>query len=115
MIINGKNTAVFSAVAAPTPASQSHFGAVLQGRTTKAPDAAAQLDDYMKMTPAQRIRDDLLKKLGLTEEELAAKSPEERQSLESKLRDLVKQQMDQANQGQHATRPQVGQWIDTAA
>ena len=118
MIIKSHGNAGFSPAtpttrAATAPATS--FGAVLKQQANHGADMAAQLDDYMKLTPAERIRVDLLKKLGLTEEEMAAKPPEERASLELKLRDLVKEQMEKASRSQHTVKPAVGQWIDTVA
>jgi hypothetical protein len=73
-----------------------------------------ELDDYVKMTPAQRMRVDLLQKLGLTEEDLAGMAPEERQGVETRLREMIQQQMQEAAKQQFAPK-QVGQWIDTTA
>ena len=70
--------------------------------------AAQELDEYVKMTPEQRMRADLLKKLGLTEEELAAMSPEERQAAESKIAEMTKELL------QH-TSERKGSIIDTSA
>jgi len=80
----------------------------------KSADVYRQLEDYVKMTPAQRIRADLLRKLGLTEEELAAKSPDEQAALNTRLRDMVQQQM-QGAQAREQSAPRPGQWIDTTA
>lgn len=77
-------------------------------------DLYKKLDDYVKMTPAQRMREALLQKLGLTEDELAAMPPEERAAVEVKLRELVQQQMQDA-QGKQDGGAKVGQWIDTTA
>ena len=77
-------------------------------------DSYQQLEDYVKLTPAQRIRVDLLEKLGLTEEDLAAMTPEQRKAVEEKLRDLIQQQMQEA-QAKTAAPDKVGQWIDTVA
>lgn len=80
----------------------------------RAPNVYQQLEDYVKMTPAQRMRMELLQKLGLTEEDLAGMTPDERAGIETKLRDMVREQMDQAGSGQQGPR-QPGQWIDTTA
>jgi len=80
----------------------------------KGADVYQQLEDYVKMTPAERMRADLLKKLGLTEEELAAKSPDERAAIDTKLRDMVEQQMKDA-QAKSTSAPAPGQWVDTTA
>ncbi|MBB3117461.1 hypothetical protein [Pseudoduganella violacea] len=53
----------------------------------------AELDDYLKMSPAQRFREALLKKLGLSEDDLAKMSPEERKKVDQQMSDLAKQEM----------------------
>ena len=86
------------------------FASVLGAATGAAPKTAAQeLEDYVNMTPAQRMRLDLLKKLGLTEEELANMSPGERSAVEAKLTELVQEQMREAAAKGTGTR------IDTVA
>lgn len=57
---------------------------------------------YQSMTPAQKMRAMMLAKLGLTEEEVKAMSPEDRKKVEEKLKAMIKQQVendpDQKNQ-----------------
>ena len=53
-------------------------------------------DDFLKyqaMTPAQKMRAMALAKLGVTEEQLKAMSPEDRAKIEQKLKDMIKQQV----------------------
>lgn len=80
----------------------------------RSPNVYQQLEDYVKMTPAQRMRMALLQKLGLTEEDLAGMTPDERAGVETKLRDMVRDQMEQARSRQQGP-VQPGQWIDTTA
>ncbi len=47
--------------------------------------------DYMKKTPEERLRDKILKVLGLTEEDLQNMSPDERLGIENKIRDIIKE------------------------
>ena len=106
-------------VALTAGASKVSVASVSKGATQPLSDvkpktAYQELDDYVKMTPAQRMRADLLKKLGKTEEEVANMSPEERQGFEAKMRDMIQQQLQEAQKKQLAPR-QVGQWIDTTA
>ena len=67
-----------------------------------------------ELTSTERMRADLLQKLGLTEEALAVMSPEERKSVETKLRELVHEQMREA-QAEQSAQDKVGQWINTVA
>jgi hypothetical protein len=50
--------------------------------------------DYAKMTPAQKMRAAMLAKIGVTDEQLKAMSPEDRKKVEDKLRDMIKQQVE---------------------
>lgn len=47
--------------------------------------------DYMKKTPEERLREKILKALGLTEEDLQNMSPDERVGIENKIRDIIKE------------------------
>jgi len=68
----------------------------------------AELDAYMKQTPAERMREALLKKLGVSEEELAAMPPQQRKAFEDKLGALVKEELAKSEQSK-------GGRIDTSA
>jgi len=59
-----------------------------------------QLDDFVKMTPAQHLRAQLLKELGLTEDQLAKLSPDQQQAIEKKLADLAKEKCSRAKRRQ---------------
>lgn len=60
------------------------------------PSAADQFLDYMRKTPEERLRDKILKALGVTEEDIKSMSPDERVALEEKIKDIVKETMVQA-------------------
>ena len=79
--------------AGKTTIDGSAFGAVLQEAQTKATSPADELDAYMKMTPAQRMAADILKQMGLTQADLDAMPPAQRQAIVDKIAALVKQQM----------------------
>ncbi|KQV78940.1 hypothetical protein ASD15_19890 [Massilia sp. Root351] len=80
----------------------------MEGGPALAKDAAAELEAYMKQTPAERMREALLKKLGISEEELAAMPPEQRKAVEDKLGELVVEEMQKTEQ-------KKGTRIDTSA
>ena len=73
------------------------------------PGAGAPLsarDEFLKfqsMTPAQKMRAMMLAKLGVTEEQLKAMSPEERAKIEEKMKDMVKQQFAHADEKKDRT------------
>ena len=51
--------------------------------------------DYMTKSPAEIIREAILAKEGLTEEELARLSPEERAEIEDKIQKKIEEKIDQ--------------------
>lgn len=53
----------------------------------------AQLQEWSQMTPAELIRAKALEQMGVTEEELAMMPVEERQAIEDKIADAVKQSL----------------------
>jgi hypothetical protein len=55
------------------------------------PSAAEQFLDYMQKSPEERLRDNILKALGVTEEDIANMSPDERMAIEKKIKDIVKE------------------------
>ncbi|HZZ10094.1 MAG TPA: hypothetical protein VFE79_05340 [Paraburkholderia sp.] len=53
----------------------------------------AELTDYVKGTPGERIEKMILAKLGVTEDELKKMSPEEREKIIAKVREMLRQEM----------------------
>jgi len=64
--------------------------------------------DYMKKTPGERLRDKILKALGVTEEDLTRMSPDERLAIENKIRDIIKETIVKAEGQGGAEREQAG-------
>ncbi|HCT04204.1 MULTISPECIES: hypothetical protein [unclassified Pseudomonas] len=57
--------------------------------------ARADFTDYMNKTPAERIREQLLKEQGLTEEEVQAMPQEKQDAIAKQVAERVKEQQDQ--------------------
>ncbi|HWU80246.1 MAG TPA: hypothetical protein VN158_09310 [Caulobacter sp.] len=57
------------------------------------PSAKDEFLKFQAMTPAQKMRAMMLAKLGLTEDEVKAMSPEDRKKVEDKLKEMIKQQV----------------------
>ncbi|MES2164651.1 MAG: hypothetical protein V4476_26155 [Pseudomonadota bacterium] len=76
------------------------FGALLRHAATKQSDAAAELEKYVKMTPAERMAQAMLKKLGLTKEMFDALPPEQQAAITAKIADMIKQEMQAKAQNQ---------------
>lgn len=69
----------------------------LSAGASKPEGVSSAREEFMKfqaMTPAQKMRAMMLAKLGVTEEQLKAMSPEERAKVEQKLKDMIKQQVE---------------------
>ncbi|ADG09915.1 hypothetical protein [Caulobacter segnis] len=57
------------------------------------PSAKDEFLKFQSKSPAEKMRAMMLAKLGVTEEQLKAMPPEERKKIEDKLKDMVKQQV----------------------
>ncbi|MCB4360641.1 hypothetical protein [Quatrionicoccus australiensis] len=53
----------------------------------------AELHDYVNKSPAEHIRDAVLKELGLTEEDLNAMPPEKRKAMEELINERVREKL----------------------
>ncbi|WP_010489040.1 hypothetical protein [Pseudomonas sp. S9] len=61
--------------------------------------AREEFRKYMEMTPAEKMRDSILKELGLTEEELDAMPPEQQSAIEEKIVQRIKERSQVAISG----------------
>ena len=76
------------AAAQEKPAENKKAPAQKSGRT-----AAEELAEYLRKTPAQHMRDAILKELGLTEEDLDAMPPEKRKAVEETIAARIKEKL----------------------
>lgn len=84
----------FAATRKQQSESGDKFKAVLEA--VKPSKAQQELDQYLKMSPQERMRAAILKQLGLTEEQLAALPPEQQKAVEDKIAALMKQKLSEA-------------------
>jgi hypothetical protein len=65
---------------------------------TKSTDSAAMTDfkDYMNKTPEQRLRDSILKELGITEDQLKAMPPEQQLAIGKEIAERIQDKMKMA-------------------
>ena len=70
------------------PAENKKAPAQKSGKT-----AAEELAEYLRKTPAQHMRDAILKELGLTEEDLDAMPPEKRKAVEETIAARIKEKL----------------------
>ncbi len=59
-------------------------------------DFAAKFKEFMDKTPDEMLREQILKELGVTEEELESLPPEERALMEEKIRDRFEQKIEES-------------------
>jgi len=95
MLISGSNPwATMSANAASRVDSATSTFAPASGGVG-GPSARQDLYDYAAKSPAEKMRAAILGKLGVTEEEVAAMDPKEREKLEAKIKQMIKDEVTQ--------------------
>ncbi len=72
----------------------------IKTRQAASAEAKQEFLTYMQKTPAQRMREAWLKSHNLTEEQLEAMPPEERQKIEKQMADEIKEKLKQQVQNQ---------------
>lgn len=70
-----------------TSLSQGKLTSSLVGESS----ASQAFHEYMAMTPAEKMRDAILKEMGLTEEEIAAMPPEKQKAIEEEIAQRMQQ------------------------
>jgi hypothetical protein len=86
----------------------------LIGSSNRPASVSSAREDFLKyaaMTPAEKMHAAMLAKLGVTEEELKAMSPEKRKEIEDKLKEMIKQQV----QNDPENKNKTGQIADLLA
>ena len=81
---------------------------VTNGLDTSGDSVAQQFMDYAKMSPIERMRAQILKSMGLTENDLKKMSPEQQKAVEQKIEQIIKQKLEK-NAGT------TGQVVDVSA
>jgi len=70
--------------------------------------ATAEFKDYMSKTPEQRLRDSILKEMGITEEELKAMPPEKQLAVAQEIADRMKDKAQLARAEKETERSEKG-------
>jgi hypothetical protein len=102
----GASNAASSANA--TTGSSPTATSVTNGLDSKSDSVVQQFLDYAKMSPMERMRAEILKSMGLTEDDLKKMSPEQQKAVEQKIEQIIKQKLEK-NAGQ------TGQVVDVSA
>jgi hypothetical protein len=101
------STSIFGPTATRTASNTSAANAASSTSTTtpatgklkpKGDDVVQEFLDYAKMDPMARMRANILKSMGLTEDDLKNMSPEQQKAVEQKIEQIIQQQL-QKNAG----------------
>jgi hypothetical protein len=65
------------------------------GTTSQGNSVVQDFLDYAKMSAAERMREDILKSLGLTEQQFEKLSPAQQQAINQKIQQIMLQQLQQ--------------------
>ncbi len=100
-LVGGANAASSSTAANPFQAPDPTSAPVVDDASAAARDSGASkaVSDflaYAKETPAQRMRDAILKSMGLTEDDLKSMSPDKRKAVEETIEKKIKDAAQQA-------------------
>jgi hypothetical protein len=61
---------------------------------SKGKDVVQEFMDYAKMDPMQRMRANILKSMGLTEDDVKNMSPEQQKAVEQKIEQIIQQELE---------------------
>lgn len=93
------------------PAQGTAAGAGLQEAAHKPDSAAAEFKNYMAMSPAEKIRYSMLERMGLTEDDLKAMPPEERDKIEMAIARKIQEELEKSLDTATARQSPVGQAV----
>jgi hypothetical protein len=83
-----------SPYAAPSAAADASSGAL--GAKPAAPDPVADFLNLVGKSPADQMRSQILRELGLTEDDLKAMDPKARLKVEQKIKELVREKVQES-------------------
>ncbi|MFZ1966167.1 MAG: hypothetical protein WAU79_03545 [Bradyrhizobium sp.] len=97
---------ITSAMFQPNAGSSASAGT--SGATSQGNNAVQDFLDYAKMSPTERMREEILKSLGMTEQQFEKLSPAQQQAMNQKIQQIMLQQLQQ-NSGK------TGQLVNVSA
>lgn len=68
-----------------------------------ASNAREEFEKFAAMSPAERMRASILQQMGVSEDQLAAMSPDERKAMEQKITDKIKEMVEETARKTGAT------------
>ncbi len=84
---------ITSAMFQPNAGSSASAGT--SGATSQGNNAVQDFLDYAKMSPTERMREEILKSLGMTEQQFEKLSPVEQPAIDQKIQQIMLQQIQQ--------------------
>jgi hypothetical protein len=88
-------SALFPQTAGSSASASGTTSASSSGTTSQGNSVVQDFLDYAKMSPAERMRENILKSLGLTEQQFEKLSPAQQQAVNQKIQQIMLQQMQQ--------------------
>jgi hypothetical protein len=83
--------------------------------TIEPPSATEIFLEEARKDPIERMREQIMEELGISEADLAAMSPEERRATEDKIREMIEEKLRQANGGDDAPAQSNGEMLEQLA
>jgi hypothetical protein len=83
-----------NAGAASPAGSGAAASSVKGGLASKSTDVVQEFLDYARMDPMARLRANILKSMGLTEDDLKNMPPEQQKAVEQKIEQLIREQLE---------------------
>ena len=86
---------MFPQTAGSSAGANGTTSASASGTTSQGNNVVQDFLDYAKMSPAERMRENILKSLGMTEQQFEKLSPAQQQAVNQKIQQIMLQQMQQ--------------------
>ena len=103
----------FAMLGAQKPAQASGAASFFAQAAETQSSARKEFAAITNKTPAEQMRDQILKSLGLDEDKVKAMDPKAREALEAKIKELIKTKIEQAQELKGESTP--GQVVDIKA
>ena len=109
------NANPFAMLGAQKPSQASGAASFFTSATGTQSTARKEFADIVNKTPAQQMRDHILKSLGMDEDKVKAMDPKAREALEAKIKEIIKTKIEQAQEEKGGAPVKVGQIVDVKA
>ena len=103
----------FAMLGAQKPSQASGAASFFTQAAKTQSSARKEFADITNKTPAEQMRDQILKSLGLDEDKVKAMAPKAREALEAKIKEIIKTKIEQAQEQKGDATP--GRVVDVKA